>query len=353
MSGRRHYDREGVSMGKRLTRGEMDGALALLKQRYTLIGPRRDVDGGALSDTDRISYGEISALDELVLGEKSAFSPKEWLLPPRETLFRFVDGEPIEVPSSEQERILFVRPCDINGIERLDRIFLENGANKDSVYADRRRRTHFFMIECTEGFDSCFCVSMGANRTDDYACAVRIEDTRVTVAMRDERFGFAFEGVGESVAFAPEFIEHNAQTVDVPPPDEVSLERVVESQMWDEYSRRCIACGRCNTSCVTCSCFSMQDVLHDREGRVGERRRVWAGCHIDGFSDMAGGHSFRRKHGDRMRFKTLHKVYDFHKRFGEHMCVGCGRCDDVCPEYISFAECIRRYSKEAGGATDV
>ncbi len=43
-----------------------------------------------------------------------------------------------------------------------------------------------------------------------------------------------------------------------------------------------------------------------------------------------------------MRFKTLHKVFDYRARFGENMCVGCGRCDDVCPEYISFSRIINR-----------
>ena len=41
-----------------------------------------------------------------------------------------------------------------------------------------------------------------------------------------------------------------------------------------------------------------------------------------------------------MRFKVMHKIHDFNKRFGYHMCVGCGRCDDACPQYISFSECI-------------
>ena len=41
-----------------------------------------------------------------------------------------------------------------------------------------------------------------------------------------------------------------------------------------------------------------------------------------------------------MRYKTLHKIYDFRKRFGVNMCVGCGRCEMVCPQYISFAGCI-------------
>ena len=59
-----------------------------------------------------------------------------------------------------------------------------------------------------------------------------------------------------------------------------------------------------------------------------------------GFTDIAGGHSFRNSKGDRLRFKAMHKVYDFNKRFGYQMCVGCGRCDDNCPQYISFSTTI-------------
>ena len=63
---------------------------------------------------------------------------------------------------------------------------------------------------------------------------------------------------------------------------------------------------------------------------------------IDGYSDVAGGGSYRKTAGERMRFKVLHKVYDFRRRFGYDMCVGCGRCDDICPEYISFAACVNK-----------
>jgi anaerobic sulfite reductase subunit A len=34
------------------------------------------------------------------------------------------------------------------------------------------------------------------------------------------------------------------------------------------------------------------------------------------------------------------------------MCVGCGRCDDVCPEYISFSACVNKLDgamKEVSG----
>jgi ferredoxin len=81
--------------------------------------------------------------------------------------------------------------------------------------------------------------------------------------------------------------------------------------MWREYDTRCINCGRCNFVCPTCTCFTMQDLYYSENGRVGERRRIWASCMVDGFTDVAGGGSYRQKNGDRMRFKVLHKVLDF------------------------------------------
>ena len=86
----------------------------------------------------------------------------------------------------------------------------------------------------------------------------------------------------------------------------------------------------------------MQDIFYTDNGKVGERRRVQASCMVDGFTDVAGGGSYRQKKGQRMRFKVLHKALDFKKRNGYQMCVGCGRCDDVCPEYISFSHCLNR-----------
>ena len=50
----------------------------------------------------------------------------------------------------------------------------------------------------------------------------------------------------------------------------------------------------------------------------------------------AGGGSCRKNNGERMRFKVLHKISDFKKKFGYQMCVGCGRCDDICPNIYHF-----------------
>ena len=118
------------------------------------------------------------------------------------------------------------------------------------------------------------------------------------------------------------------------------------SPLWEEYGNRCIGCGRCNFVCPTCTCFTMQDIFYRDNEKAGERRRVWASCQVDGFTDIAGGITFRKDQGDRFRFKVMHKIYDYEKRFGYPMCVGCGRCDDVCPEYISYSNCVNRLAKE-------
>lgn len=69
----------------------------------------------------------------------------------------------------------------------------------------------------------------------------------------------------------------------------------------------------------------------------------WASCMVPGFSDMAGGHHFRQSAGERLRYRALHKVNDYKARNGtEHMCVGCGRCDDRCPQYIKFSRIINK-----------
>jgi len=328
-------------MGYSLSKDQFDSLLDALKESYTVYGPAVDPDKGSYSDTDRITYKRISYLDDLVLDQKTYFSPKEIVYPVREPLFHFSEGS-FSVPDIDGKKIaILLRPCDINGFDRLDTIFLKNGPEEDFYYKRRRENIRFFMIECTEGFDSCWCVSMNANKTDMYDVAFRF-GSEIMADVKNEEFASYFSGVTEADVDI-QFIEKNLVEVKVPEIGSISPESF-DYGMWDEYTSRCIACGRCNTSCITCSCFTMQDVAFGTEGRMAERRRRWAGCQLNGFTDMAGGHTYRPKHGEKMRFKTMHKINDFHRRFGKHQCVGCGRCDDVCPQYISFARCINTLS---------
>ncbi|KNY28979.1 anaerobic sulfite reductase subunit AsrA [Pseudobacteroides cellulosolvens] len=315
--------------------------LSELSEEFRIFAPALKKGKGKFSETDIVAYSEIKCLEDMELKQKSYFSPKEILYPIREILFYF-KGDSAEVPSiDEKPALIFARPCDLNGISRLDTIFLKNGSSPDFYYKRRKDLVKFVMIECTDSFETCFCVSMKSNIYNEYEAAINFKDNHLYMKIVDPALETPTIKASRVIDYEPEFINSNDVHVSIPAVEKVTNE-VFNHEIWKEYTSRCIGCGCCNTSCITCSCFTMQDVKLSDNNEISERRRVWAGCHIDGFSDMAGGHTFREKNGERMRFKTMHKINDYYKRFSEHMCVGCGRCDDVCPEYISFSKCINK-----------
>ena len=178
---------------------------------------------------------------------------------------------------------------------------------------------------------------MDSNKSDNYSMAINLRDDEIYLDIKDSALDI-FEG--EICDFEVDYVKENIINLEVP--ENIDIVELSKHTMWDEYDARCIACGKCNFVCPTCTCFTMQDIYYKENENVGERRRVWASCQVDGYTDMAGGHSFRKKQGERMRYKVMHKIHDFNKRFGYQMCVGCGRCDDACPQYISLSECIEK-----------
>lgn len=326
-------------MGYKLTLENINSALKELSKEYKIYAPKVFEGAGTFSDTDRIRYGEVNTIEEIEFDIKSQFSYKEVLLPISQTLFFFNGDDCKEAEVEEKSLLVFLRSCDMHSLKRIDDIYLRNGF-VDSYYKKLRDKTKFVLIGCKESFESCFCVDMGTNTTDEYDAYIKVSNNDVYMDIKDEELISIISKVEhEEEAVEPEFVTENITKVNIP--ENLSLD-VMKSKIWDEYSQRCIACGRCNFVCPTCTCFTMQDITYKDSKDVGERRRIWASCHVDGYTDMAGGHSFRKANGQKMRFKTLHKVYDYKKRWGYHMCVGCGRCDDICPEYISFSNCINR-----------
>lgn len=319
-----------------LSKANFDESLAKLKEEYKVFAPVSMPFKGHFSDTNAVRYREVSTVDEIELDRKSHFSPKETLLPLTQVLFYFTEDEYKEPTVDEKKILVFLRSCDIHAVRRTDQIYLKNG-EEDYYYKKLRDKVKFVLIGCEHSFRNCFCVSMGSNKTEDYSMGFKLDGDQVFLDIKDEDLDSYFSG--EETAFEMDFVEDNDINVTVP--EHLSID-VAKSEFWREYDKRCIACGKCNFVCPTCTCFAMQDIFYKDNENNGERRRVWASCEVDGYTDMAGGHGFRKKHGDRMRFKTMHKVYDFNKKFGYHMCVGCGRCDDACPQYISFSTCINK-----------
>lgn len=326
-------------MGYRMTPAGMDRILKEWSGSSVLFAPRLMQGYGAFSDTDSVRYGEIASVQDIEFAQKSQFVFKEILTPLSQTLFYFTEDEVKEASPPKKGAVVFLRSCDLHAVKRQDEIYLQNGP-EDSYYHRVRERVKFVLIGCPKTFENCFCVDMKTNIAEDYDAYVEIHDGAVRIDNRNPEWEELFSAQAEEeLRVVPAFATENRVRVDIP--DKLGIE-VMKSGMWTEYDTRCIACGRCNISCPTCTCYTMQDIFYTDNGRVGERRRVSASCMVDGFTSVAGGGDYRREYGQRMRFKVLHKVYDYKKRFGYHMCVGCGRCDDVCPEYISFSDCVNK-----------
>lgn len=309
-----------------------------LSREYDLYAPVRKIGEGCFSETDVIRYDKIRSLDDIVWDKKSDYSFKEVLTPINETMFYFTEHAMTEPEPPRKKSILFLRSCDLHAVRRQDAVYLQNGA-EDFYYKRRREGVKFALMGCPEPCGTGFCVSMGTNQCTDYDFSIKI-DGDVYVDCKDESLQALFAACSaEERPVSPDFVRKNNQTVQLP---KHLTQEAFQDPIWEEYGARCIGCGRCNFVCPTCTCFTTQDIFYRDNENVGERRRVWASCQVDGYTDIAGGISFRKKQADRVRFKVLHKIADFEKRFGYPMCVGCGRCDAVCPEYISYACLVNR-----------
>ena len=326
-------------VGYRLSHDEFNRVLLELGREYRLFAPHRFSGEGEFSDTDSIRYSEINTVEEIELNEKSAHTFKEALLPISETLFFFTEDSVKEADAPVRGAVIFLRSCDLHALQRLDDIYLNNGT-QDYYYKRLRENVKFILIGCNDAFENCFCVDMGTNVSNAYEASLDVRDGSYYVDCKEPQWDILFaEHAAEALSVEPSYVTQTPVRVNIP--DGLSSS-VAQSTMWDEYDTRCIACGRCNFSCPTCTCYTMQDIFYTDNGKAGERRRVWASCMVDGFTDVAGGGSYRQKNGQRMRFKVLHKALDHRLRVGSNMCVGCGRCDDVCPEYISFSKAINK-----------
>ncbi len=330
-------------MGYTMSRANFNEVLMELGKTYRLYAPVKKIGEGRFTDVDVVRYDFVTSADEIEFDAKSDYSFKEMLTPLSQTLFFFTEDVTKEANQDTSDAIIFLRSCDLHAVKRLDDIYLHNGP-ADPFYQKVREHVKFALIGCTHSFDSCFCVSMGTNQsTEGYAFSIDFSNDSVASNVLDE----SMEALFARRAAAKEDVKPACVTeneVKVTIPAEVP-NSIYKHELWDEYTARCINCGRCNIVCPTCTCFNMQDTYYTDNGKVGERRRVAGSCMINGYTNVAGGGEYRKTNGERMRFKVLHKIYTHRKRFDHDMCVGCGRCDMVCPEYISYANIINKVNE--------
>lgn len=275
---------------------------------------------------------------DIALQENSLFPPLEFLLPPRDVLFRYIQdsGRYSFAEPSPRFRLIFgIRSCDLSAIAVLDKIL--GSSPPDHPYFDKRRSTVLVALNCKNPGESCSCSSSGSGPDccdlfdlllteikDGYLVETG-SPAGILILKEHPQF---FLDAGESQQ--SEKREALKKARDAAPVQEersaANIRAAMETADWDALGLRCLNCGSCTFVCPVCHCFTILDVgVPD-----GERLRCRDTCLLSGFSRMAGGANPRIGQGQRLHSWYLDKFEYIPQKTGLAGCVGCGRCSRVC-----------------------
>lgn len=333
-------------MDYKLSLNEADNVLNELQKEYRIYAPKVFKGEGRHSYTDLVKYGEIKSFSEVEYKTKSQSSPKEILLPINHTLSVEINGQEINTTKDIDDKkiLILLRSCDIHGITRIDNTFMD-----DEYFKNRREKVKFMIIGCPKAWDTCFCVSLGTNKTDNFSLGINFEGENISIKVKDSEFDKYFVGDFKEENFEIKFATENEIKVKVPNIeiwDKQALDKVKSLEMWNDYKNRCIGCGACNMSCITCTCMLTTNVQHYDNKDLIEKRRTWNGCQLVKSSALKNK-SMSEIVPTRVKQRVLDKFYRPKlKESKEQICVGCGRCIDACPRFISFANTVNRVSDE-------
>ncbi|MFO7711330.1 MAG: 4Fe-4S dicluster domain-containing protein [Candidatus Woesearchaeota archaeon] len=311
-------------------KNDLNNHFSQLIRKYEVIAPVKN---------DTVAFNPISSFEDIYLDEQTTFSFKKYILPNKEKLFSFKNGKPVKEEPEIPERILCMRPCDANALLNIDRIYLDE--NPDEMYRRRRENTYLFVFKCKQPGKNCFCSSVGTLDPLVYDVLFidignqyilipgtkkgreLVKNKRFAPIIRDGRIVFE--------------CERKAENLD-------RLETHMDDPEWEKAAEKCLNCNACISVCPTCMCFDIRDELNVDE-KSGDRVRYWDYCHMKDFTKVAGGFVFRENKINRFRHRILHKLKYFKERQGRHLCVGCGRCINVCPAGIDMLKIIDNLGK--------
>jgi len=342
----------------RLIRKEMVGNLLEKLSGYEVFLPVREKEG-------TVRFKPLGAGEPALAFGNSQKPPKEVFFPQTERMFDIEQKEgSVEISEPELPEspiiLLGVRPCDARSFISLDRLM--NWDYVDPYFVQRRQRTTIVSFACVlpdMPAKDCFCTSLEGSphgKEGSDMLWTDVGDAFLVEALTDKGEGL-LELCGEMFTDASEEQEaagkeacekaekaiiRRLDTNGVPE----ALEKMFDSDYWNEFSARCLGCGICTLLCPTCHCFDINDVV---KGGKTWRERTWDSCQYPYYTLHASGHNPRPEKRHRQRNRIYHKYLNFQKKIDEIGCVGCGRCIRGCPVNIDIIEVVEGVKGIGGG----
>jgi sulfhydrogenase subunit beta (sulfur reductase) len=272
------------------------------------------------------------------------------------------DSDEMKEPESFPTHVIVgARACDICAMELVDKVQTE-GEFTDPFYKIRRDKMFVIGADCTECGDSCFCNLLGnkpwpeksfdlgiAKVSGGFIVETGSERGKQVVEENKELFSATREGQVKARDETREKVAKELEEKNAGFPAAEVLPEIVRSmlddEVWDEISARCVECGACTNICPTCYCFLLYD--QKTNGEHFQRVMSWDSCQVTGYARMAGMLNPRPRLTDRVKHRYYHKYDYLVLSHGAIYCTGCGRCIDTCSAGIDMRESLKKVKDKA------
>jgi sulfhydrogenase subunit beta (sulfur reductase) len=333
-----------------------------LQKEYQIYGPVVD------KETKQTMFVNVDDAAEVDLNAPiPAIPPKHTLFPNYERIMSYKydrQNKKVDIkPDFENKpKALFgLRSCDLNGVLCMDRFFLGQEF-VDDVYKNHRKNMFIVTNTCIAPFKQCFCVctDSGPSAHEGYDLNLTdLGDQYLVEVGSDkgknlaEKLGLAKSDDSHKKA-KEEKVDNSILLFDsIAKDNKAWVSRVVnrvttglvDEKVWEYIGNQCLECGACSFVCPSCTCFNITDPVTAPE--EADRMRTWDSCSYEGYTRMAGGHNPRHPVEDRRSKRFFCKLsYSQSKKYLRPGCVGCGRCQWVCPGDIGLPNVVTYIRRE-------